>query len=76
MVPQCEYSAVFEQVGSGWIGYAEELPGANAQGHTLEEVRENLKRVIQLILEYDRSAKPGGVPGRAVVRERLRVSGS
>jgi len=30
------YTAVFEQIGE-WIGYAEELPGANVQEKTLEE---------------------------------------
>lgn len=38
------YTAVFERDGDWWIGYLEELPGANTQGATLEEARENLKR--------------------------------
>ncbi len=48
------YTAVFEQVGDGWMAFAEELPGANTQGRTLEEARENLKEAIQLILEANR----------------------
>lgn len=32
-------TAVFEKVPEGYIGYVEELPGANAQGETLEEVK-------------------------------------
>jgi predicted RNase H-like HicB family nuclease len=28
----------------GYIAFAEELPGADTQGKTLEEARENLKR--------------------------------
>jgi predicted RNase H-like HicB family nuclease len=35
-------TAIFEQVNAWWIGYVEELPGANTQGKTLEETRENL----------------------------------
>ena len=35
------FTAVFEQDGPWWMGYVEELPGANAQGATLDEAREN-----------------------------------
>ena len=38
-------TAIFEEVEEGgFIGYVAELPGANTQGETLEEVRENLQR--------------------------------
>ena len=47
-------TAVFEKVPEGYIGYVEELPGANAQGETLEEVKENLKEAIELVLEANR----------------------
>ena len=40
-----KFTAVFEQVNEWWIGYVEELPGANTQGKTLDEARENLKEV-------------------------------
>lgn len=48
------YTAVFEPVGDWWMAFAEELPGANTQGRTLEEAWENLKEAIQLILEANR----------------------
>ena len=35
-------TAVFEQVDESYIGFIEELPGANTQGATLEETCENL----------------------------------
>ncbi|MDI6792809.1 MAG: type II toxin-antitoxin system HicB family antitoxin [bacterium] len=44
------FTAVFEQEGKWWIGYVEELPGANTQGRTLDEVRENLKEAVQLVI--------------------------
>lgn len=44
-------TAVFQKVPEGYIGYIEELPGANTQGSTLEETRENLKEAIELVLE-------------------------
>jgi predicted RNase H-like HicB family nuclease len=39
------------KVPEGYIGFVEELPGANTQGHTLEEASENLKEAIALVLE-------------------------
>ena len=49
-----EYTAVFERDGDWWIGYVQELPGANTQGRTLAEVRENLREAVQLVLEANR----------------------
>ena len=47
-------TGVFRKVPEGYIGYVEELPGANTQGDTLEEARENLKEAIALVLEANR----------------------
>lgn len=44
------FTAVFQKVSEGYIGFVEELPGANTQGSTLKEARENLKEAIRLIL--------------------------
>ncbi len=46
-----ELTAVFKKVPEGYIAWVEELPGANTQGATLEEVRENLREAIRLVLE-------------------------
>ena len=48
------FTAVFEQDGDWWVGYVEELPGANTQGATLDEARENLKEAAELLIEADR----------------------
>ncbi|MEK7407205.1 MAG: type II toxin-antitoxin system HicB family antitoxin [Acidobacteriota bacterium] len=48
------FTAVFEKVGDWYIGYVEELPGANTQGRTLEEARDNLREAIELILSANR----------------------
>lgn len=37
-----QFTAVFQRVPEGYIGFVEELPGANTQGRTLDEARENL----------------------------------
>lgn len=45
-------TTIFEEAEEGgFIGYVAELPGANTQGETLEETRENLVEAIQLILD-------------------------
>ena len=44
-------TAVFMQVPEGYIAFVEELPGANTQGDTLEEARENLREAVKLVLE-------------------------
>jgi predicted RNase H-like HicB family nuclease len=48
-------TAVFQQVPEGYIGFVEELPGANTQGETLEEARVNLQEAVQLVLESNRA---------------------
>lgn len=68
------FSAVFEQDGPWWIGYVEELPGANTQGATLDEVRENLKEAVQLVLEANRDLARRNAEGKNVIRETLTVN--
>ena len=48
------FTAVFEQVPEGYIGFVEELPGANTQGATLDEARANLEEAVELVLEANR----------------------
>ena len=52
-----EHTSVFKKVPEGYIGWVEELPGANTQGETLQEVRENLHEAVQLVLEAIRELK-------------------
>jgi predicted RNase H-like HicB family nuclease len=68
------FTAVFEQEGDWWIGYVEELPGANTQGATLVEARENLKEAVQLIIEANRELARRETEGKPVIREELLVS--
>ncbi len=66
-----EFTAVFEKVPEGYIAFVEELPGANTQGATLEEARENLREAIELVLEANRTLAEESIQGRQVVKERL-----
>ena len=47
-------TAVFQKVPEGYIGFVEELSGANTQAPTLEEARLNLKEAVTLVLEANR----------------------
>ena len=47
-------TAVYRKVPEGYIGFVEELPGANTQGVTIQEVRENLKEAVDLVIEANR----------------------
>jgi predicted RNase H-like HicB family nuclease len=62
-------TAVFEKVPEGYIGYVEELPGANAQGETLEEVKQNLKEAIELVLEANRQLIEEELIGKELIKE-------
>jgi predicted RNase H-like HicB family nuclease len=46
-----EFAPVIEEDGDWFIGYCPEIPGANGQGHSVEECRANLSEAIALILE-------------------------
>ena len=67
-------TAVFEPAEEGgFIAYVEELPGANTQGETLEEARENLLDAVTMLLDTNREAAERQIAGRKVIREPLHV---
>lgn len=68
------FTAVFEQDAKWWIGYVEELPGANTQGRTLDEARENLKEAIRLVIDSNRALVRKETKGKNIIREQLMVS--
>ena len=70
-----ELTAVFRKVPEGYIGFVEELPGANTQGATLEEVRANLKEAVTLVLQANRTLAQEDAVGPGVIREPLKVTG-
>jgi predicted RNase H-like HicB family nuclease len=68
-------TAVFKKVPEGYIGYVEELPGANTQGHTLDEARDNLVEAVELVLEANRTlAREGETGGEDVIREPFELA--
>jgi predicted RNase H-like HicB family nuclease len=62
-------TAVFMKVPEGYVAFIEELPGANTQGETLEEARENLHEAVALVLDANRALTEQSLEGASVVRE-------
>ena len=71
-----KFTAIFEQEDDWWIGYVEELPGANTQGRSLDEARENLKEAVRLVIQSYRELVRRETEGKDVIREELTVSTS
>ena len=67
-------TAVFQKTPKGYIAFVEELPGANTQGHTLEEARANLTEAVEMVLEANCALAEEGICGTEVIREPLEIS--
>jgi predicted RNase H-like HicB family nuclease len=71
---QVQLTAVFKKVPPGYVGFVEELPGANTQGATLEEARTNLMEAIQMVLEANRTLAQESLEGQDVIREPVTIT--
>ena len=45
------YTATIVKSDNWYAGFVKELPGAHSQGKTVEEVKENLKEAITMVIE-------------------------
>lgn len=68
------FTGIFEKVEDWYIGYVEELPGANAQGKTLEDARDNLREAVESILISNRELAEKELSGKEVIREQIKVN--
>ena len=67
-------TAVFQEVPEGYVGFVEELPGANTQGATLDEARSNLQEAVVMVLEANRMLAEEGLADRPVIREPFEIA--
>ena len=74
MLDPVQFTAVFRKVPEGYVGFVEELPGANTQGKTLDETRRNLGEAISLVLEANRALAEEDLVGQEVIREQIAVA--
>ena len=70
-----QLTKVFKKVSEGYIGFVEELPGANTQGDTIEEARSNLEEAIELVLDTNRLLSEEQLQGQEVIRESVVLMG-
>jgi predicted RNase H-like HicB family nuclease len=66
-----QLTAVYQKVQEGYIGFVEELPGANSQGETLDKARANLREAVQLVLEANRTLAEETLRDKTVIRELI-----
>jgi predicted RNase H-like HicB family nuclease len=66
-------TAVYIKVEEGYIAFVEEIPGANTQGATLAEARENVKEAVEIVLEANGELAQESVQGDDVIREPFAV---
>ena len=69
-----QLTAVYREVPEGYVGFVEELPGANTQGATLEEARNNLREAVELVLEANRALAQRELAGSKVIREPFKLT--
>lgn len=68
---ELKLTAVFQKVPEGYIGFVEELPGANTQGATLDKARKNLHEAIELVMEANRILAEEEIKDVDLIRETL-----
>ena len=67
-------TAVFRKCPERYAAFVEELPGANTQGATMDEARENLKEAVEMVLQANRDLAEESIGGADVVREPIAVT--
>jgi predicted RNase H-like HicB family nuclease len=72
--PIVSFTAVYLKGEHGYTGFVEELPGVNSHGVTLEEARDNLERLAQVVFDEERAQAEELLEGKDVVREQFRVT--
>lgn len=65
-----QFTANYKKTGACYSAWVEEIPGANTQGKTRAEAKENLKEALLLILETNRLLN-APKRGQKVIREDL-----
>ena len=67
------YHTIIKPEPNGWfVGWVEEIPGAISQGRSLEEVRENLRDSLELIVETHRDEARMGLD-RSCIQEAIEI---
>ncbi len=68
------FTGIIEKTEDWFIGYIEEISGVNTQGKTVDEVKENLKEALELILISNRELAEKNIIGKNVIKEKIAVN--
>ena len=70
---KAEFTAIIEPAPEGgYWAICPEIPGANGQGETIEEAKENLREAIELILNDRREDILRGLPDD-VIKDKVLI---
>ena len=67
-----KFTAIYKKTKQGYIGWVEEIPGANTQGKTLKETKENLREAVLMVLAANKFLNKKQTEGK-VIKEELSV---
>ncbi len=71
---KAEFTAIIDKAPEGgYWAICPEIPGANGQGETIKEAKENLKEAIELILDDRRKDVLRDLP-KNVIRDKISLS--
>ena len=69
-----KFTAVYKKSGKWYVGWIEEILGANSQAKTKKELKENLKEALGLVIETNRLINRRETSDQKITREPLEIS--
>ena len=48
-----DFTLIIVKEDEWYAGFIKEVPGANTQGRSIEEVQENIKEALEMVLEFN-----------------------
>ncbi|HET7102348.1 MAG TPA: type II toxin-antitoxin system HicB family antitoxin, partial [Terriglobia bacterium] len=69
-----ELTAIFRKVPEGYIAWVEELSGANTQGASLAEARENLIEAVMMAFEANHKLSGTPVPEEFSLKDKISLA--
>ena len=69
-----QFTAVYVPVSERYVAFVKELPGADTQGATLEEARENPREAFELVLAANRELAARPLARKSATREAFNLT--
>ncbi|MDP4001580.1 MAG: type II toxin-antitoxin system HicB family antitoxin [bacterium] len=66
-------TATYQKTKKWYIGWVEEIPGANTQGKTLAECKRNLKEAVRLVIAANKDRAEKEVFSKGLIRESITI---